>query len=199
MKTFKIPIEVSARHIHFSQSDLEKLFGYGFTLTKKNDVSQPGQFAANETIKLIGPKNEINGVRIVAPTRDETQLEISMTDAYNLGLDIPPVRVSGDLEHSGGGLKILGPNGKIDLTNGIIIAQRHLHIEPEKAKEFGIKDGDLIDIKIEGARSLIFQKVIVRSRKDTDKLSFQLDTDEANAADVKTNDEGEIGAIWTKS
>ena len=196
MKTFKVPIEVSARHIHLSQTDLEKLFGYGFTLTKKNDLSQSGQFAANETISIAGEKGEIKNVRIIGPVRDDTQLEISITDSYALGMETPSVRVSGDITNSGKGLKIAGPNGQLDLSNGIIIAQRHLHIEPEKAKEFGIKDGDFLDIKIDGIRSLIFKNVIVRSRANADKFSFQIDTDEANAAGVKTGSEGETMGVY---
>jgi len=189
MKKFEVPIEVSARHIHLSEDDQKKLFGNKIELGVKNNVSQPGQFAANETVKIIGPKGNLN-VRIVGPQRTQTQLEISVTDSYILGIEVPPVRVSGDLKNTPGGLTIKGPIGQIKLQSGIIVAQRHLHIEPQKAIEFNIKNGDLVNIQVDSSRSIIYKNVIVRSKDNVDNLSFQVDTDEANAGYIKTGDKG---------
>lgn len=188
----KIPIEVSARHIHLSQQDLDILFGKNYQLQKEKDLLQPRQFAAKETVKIIGKKNSFDNVRIIGPVRSQTQLEITITDSYFLGINPPGVKISGDLADSTGGLEIVGKIEKIKLEKGIIVAKRHLHIEPDKAKKINIKDGDEISIEIIGIRSVIFNQVVVRSKADIDALSFQLDTDEANASGVKTGDFGEI-------
>ncbi|EKD56666.1 MAG: hypothetical protein ACD_58C00122G0003 [uncultured bacterium] len=186
-----VPIEVSARHIHLSQNDLDILFGKGYKLTEFKKISQPGQFASREVVKIVGHKSQFDNVRIIGPIRKQTQLEISATDAYQLGIE-PQVRISGDLNGTNGDVKVVGLHGKIDLTSGVIIAQRHLHIEPEKMSEFGLKHDQLISIKTDGIRSVVFNNVAVRSRYGEDVLFFQLDVDEANAAGIKNGGEGEI-------
>lgn len=186
----KIPIEISARHIHLSKEDKEILFGKNYQFKIKNKLSQPNQYAAKETVIVKSCKSQINNVRIVGPEREQTQLEISMSDAYALAIQAPVV-VSGDLDKSIGGLEIAGPKAKLQLFKGIIIPQRHLHIEPKKAQEIGIKNGQLISIKNRGVRSATFHNIVVRCGDDH-KLSFQLDIDEANAAKIKSGDFGEI-------
>lgn len=186
-----IPIEISARHIHLSSIDLVKLFGKNYSLKCYANLSQPGQFAAKETVDIISHSGQINKVRVLGPVREETQLEISFTDCHVLGINIP-LRISGDLTKSGGKVTIVGPSGKINLSNGVIVASRHLHIEPELAKKYNIKNGQIVGVKIPGPRALIFNNVLVRSKKDIDKLSFQIDFDEANAAGVTKGAIGEL-------
>ncbi|MDD5566940.1 MAG: phosphate propanoyltransferase [Patescibacteria group bacterium] len=183
-KNFRTLIEVSARHIHLSQKDLFRLFGKNYKLTLLRKISQPGQYAAKETVKVAGPGGVFPKVRVVGPGRLKTQLEISRTDAYFLELN-PLMRRSGDLTGTSGGVKVIGPRGSIKMTSGVIIAQRHLHLEPKLAKKYGLKHHQLVSVKIKGQRSLIFHRVVVRSHPGIDRLSFQIDTDEANAAGVK--------------
>lgn len=183
----KIPLEISARHIHLCQKDLDILFGKNYQLRKIKDLSQPGQFAAQETVTIFGPKGKIERVRILGPLRSQTQVEISKTDGFVLGTE-PPLRVSGNLVGSGG-IKILGPKSEINLKEGLIVAKRHLHVSPQKAQELEIKNSDLISIRIENERGLIFNNIIVRVDKDF-RLACQLDTDEGNAAGVKPGDFG---------
>lgn len=180
----KVPVEVSARHVHLSRKDCDMLFGKDYQIEKFKDVSQPGQFASVETLQLIGPKQSIENVRIIAPVRDETQVEISMTDVYTLGIEMPKVLASGELENSTGGIELIGPKGKTSIDKGIIISQRHLHIEPELAKKENLKHGDIVSIFVDGERSVVFNNVLVRSREGKDKLSFQIDTDEGNACGI---------------
>lgn len=188
---FKVPIEVSARHIHLTQDDLEKLFGLDCELKVFKKVSQPGQFACEEVVTVVSPKGKLDNVRIIGPVRNHTQLEISATDAYLLGIK-PLIRISGDLEGTNGGVKIVGPRGEIDLHQGVIIAERHLHIEPEKAKRLNLKHGQVISINTFGARPITFYDVAVRSRENVDELSFMIDTDEANAAGLVGGEFGEM-------
>lgn len=183
----KVPIEISARHIHLSQKDHDVLFGKNYQLKEYKKISQPSQFSAQETVSVQGPKQTLQNVRIVGPIRLQTQLELSKTDAYNLGID-PLIRVSGDLQGTTGGVTIIGPNGQINLSSGIIIAQRHLHIEPELAEKFNLQHGQIISIKTSGQRSIVFNEVVIRSRQDQDSLALHLDTDEANAAGVKNGE-----------
>lgn len=187
----KTSIEVSARHIHLSTDDANRLFGYT-KLTKKNDLSQSNNFAAEETIDISGVKNNLSNVRVIGPCRAVTQLEITISDAYYLGIDPPEVLVSGDLEKSSGNLQIIGKKGKINLNKGVIVAKRHLHINKIEAEKIGINDRDNIKIRTKGKRPLIFEDVTVRVVKDASKTAFQIDTDEANAAGVKSGDFGEI-------
>jgi len=186
----RIPIEISVRHVHLAKSDLEKLFGPGFKLTKLKDLSQPGQFAAKETVKLVGPAGQLEKVRVLGPGRRETQVEVSETDAKQLGLN-PPVRESGDLAGSAG-IKIIGPKGVVNLPQGVILALRHIHLDPATAAALRLKDGDRVKVDISGARDLLFENVLVRVSSDY-KSAVHLDTDEANAAGIdKHNHFGEI-------
>lgn len=190
-ENFIVPIEISARHIHLSQNDADIIFGTNYIFTNLNNLSQPKQFATTETVDIIGPKKTISNVRIIAPVRSNTQLEISVTDSFTLGIKQPNVLLSGHLKNSSGGIIIKGPKGEINLKNGVIVAKRHLHIDPNTAKNLNISSGDIVSIKTQGERSIIFENVVVRS-SENDKLSFQLDTDEANAANVKNGDKGII-------
>ncbi|MDD4271729.1 MAG: phosphate propanoyltransferase [Patescibacteria group bacterium] len=186
----KVPIEISARHIHLSKADLEILFGPGFELEKYKDLSQPGQYASKQTVKLAGPKGELNGVRILGPIRQETQVEISETEARALGLN-PPVRDSGNLSDTPG-IKIIGPKGEIDLKQGVILALRHIHIDPETAAAIGVKNYDRVKVDTSGARDLLFENVLIRVDPSF-KLAMHIDTDEANAAGIDgENHEGTI-------
>jgi propanediol utilization protein len=181
-----IPVGVSNRHFHISPADLEKLFGSGHQLTKLREVSQKGQFATQETLTVIGPKGRIENIRIVGPPRGQTQLEISRSDAIVLGVD-PPVRYSGDLKGSPGA-RLVGPKGEVVLSEGLIIPQRHIHMSPEDARKFGVKDRDRVMVAPlpqtlpagSEARTVIFDNVLIRVH-ETFVLDFHLDTDEANA------------------
>jgi len=179
MKTIKVKVEISARHIHLNQTDLEKLFGAGYNLKKLKDLSQEGEFAAEETVTLVGPKRKLENLRVVGPVRSATQVELSYTDAFSLGLDAP-LRISGDVVGSAGA-KIIGPAGEVDLAEGIIIAKRHLHINQKEADELGIKNDDLVKVKATGERGLVFENVVVRVKPNF-HTSIHIDTDEANTS-----------------
>ncbi|KKS34105.1 MAG: Acetate kinase [Parcubacteria group bacterium GW2011_GWC2_42_12] len=186
----QVPIEVSARHIHLSKPDAEKLFGAGFILSKLKDLSQTGQFAAGERVKLVGPRGQIDKVRVLGPYRKATQVEVSETDAKKLGLE-PPARDSGNLDQTPG-IKIIGPFGELYLKQGVILALRHIHIDPEAAKKLGIKNHDRVKVDVSGARDLLFENVLVRVDPSF-RLTMHIDTDEANAAGIdKNNNTGEI-------
>ena len=185
MTTFTVPVGVSNRHLHVSQADLETLFGKGAQLTVKKDLSQKGQYAAEETVTLIGPKGSIANVRILGPGRKRTQVEVSRTDCFALGIN-PPVRDSGDLEGSAS-LKIQGPAGSVELEAGAILAKRHIHMTPEDAQQLGLKDRDVVMVKVDGDRALIFDEVLVRV-DPTFSLEMHIDTDEANAACLNNGD-----------
>lgn len=186
----KVPIEVSARHIHLSQKDTDVLFGANYVFNKLKDLSQPGQFCSVETVMLETEKSAIDKIRIVLPVRSQTQVEITITEARKLGLN-PPIRISGDLKNSKTKAEIIGPIGKVILDKGIIVSKRHLHIEPELAQKLNLTHSQDISIKTNGTRPVIFNNVEVRSR-DIDKLSFMIDTDEANAAGIANGDKGVI-------
>lgn len=186
----QIIIETSARHIHLSQSDMEKLFGAGYQLNVLKDLSQKGQFAANETLVLKTDKGTFNNVRIVGPVRDKTQVEISLTDARKLGID-SVIRLSGDLAGSKGCV-LVGPAGEINLSEGVITAQRHLHLDPETAEKEKLEHGKEARVKVEtGKRSLIFDQVVIRVDQSYTP-AFHIDTDEANAAGILGEIKGEI-------
>lgn len=185
----QVPIGVSARHIHLSQEHIAALFGEGAELTVLKALSQPGQFAANETVEVIGPKGGFPKVRILGPARPKTQLEISRTDAIALGLN-PPVRESGDIEGSPG-ITIVGPAGRVTVEEGVIIAARHIHFHTSEAAAWGITDKQRLRVRVGGERGLIFENVIARV-SDSFALDMHIDTDEANAAGVKTGDLAEI-------
>ncbi|HHT49404.1 MAG TPA: phosphate propanoyltransferase [Firmicutes bacterium] len=181
----KVPVGVSNRHVHLTTEDLETLFGAGYQLTVKKDLSQPGQFAAEETVDLIGPKRSIPKVRILGPVRPQTQVEISLTDSFTLGI-AAPIRDSGNLKDTPG-LIIEGPKGRIELKEGVIIAQRHLHLHDSEAEELGLQDQDYVQAKAEGIRGLVFDQVLVRVGPKY-KKDLHLDIDEANAAGLKNGD-----------
>lgn len=170
-------MEVSARHIHLSQKDLDKLFGKNYQLNKIKDLSQTGKFAAKESVELVKAKGCITDLRILGPARNESQIELSMTDAIKLGIDVPVV-VSGNLDNVQSFLEVKGPLGKVKVK--AIVAERHIHCSLEEAKKFGLKNGGQASVEIIGPRGLIFKNIIVRTGKDF-KLSCHIDTDEANA------------------
>ncbi len=183
-------IETSARHVHVTEADLIKLFGEGATLTVKKMLSQPGQFASEQKVTLVGPKKEIANVSILGPCRKATQVEISATDARTLGVDIV-VRESGDIKGTPG-IKLVGPAGELELTEGVIVAKRHIHLTPEDAKEFGLEDKQVVSVKVDSeCRSLIFGDVVVRVNANFAK-AMHIDTDESNAACVAMGTYGEI-------
>ncbi|MBK9034771.1 MAG: acetate/propionate family kinase [Myxococcales bacterium] len=179
-----IPIGVSVRHVHLSRADCDALFGAGVELTRRRDVTQPGQYVTRETVDLIGPKGEIARVAIINPLRAETQVEVARTDALRLGVD-PPLRESGKLEGTPG-LRLRGPCGEVELTHGVIVAQRHVHMSPEDARRFGVGSGDVIEVKAEGDREMTLGDVLVRV-SSTYALDLHLDTDEANAASLTSD------------
>jgi len=185
----KIPIEISARHIHLSQKDLEVLFGAGYCLTRKKALTQPGEFAAEETVTVRFKDKEITRVRVVSPTRKQTQLEISRTDAYNLGMP-SVIRLSGDLKDTPG-ISIIGPKGNIALKEGVIIALRHLHVSSDEAEKLKLTDKESVSVKIVGPRSLTFHNIKVRTGENY-QLSIHLDTDEGNAAGIEGKTFGEL-------
>lgn len=187
-----IPIGVSARHVHLSKQHMRILFGPQAILTKKKDLSQPGQFAANETVTIVGPKGSIERVRILGPARTLTQVEISQTDAVKLGLS-PPVRQSGDIKGSSP-CTIVGPAGSVYVEEGCIIAQTHIHMSPEDAKFFQVKNNDFVKVSIKSSRSICFERVLIRV-SDRYRLEMHIDTDEANAALIKTGDEGILSLL----
>ncbi|MBQ2734714.1 MAG: phosphate propanoyltransferase [Clostridia bacterium] len=177
----KVLVETSARHIHLTEDAVKALYGEGATLTVKKELSQPGQFAAaNDKITLVGPKGTL-AVSVLGPTRKANQVELSFTDARALGLTGVPVRESGDVAGTPG-LKMVGPAGEIDITEGVIIAKRHIHMTPEDAKAFGIEDKQVVKVKVANdSRTTIFDDVVCRVHP-TYALAMHIDTDECNAA-----------------
>ena len=176
----KFIVETSARHVHLCEKDIEILFGKGAALTHKKDLSQPGQFACEERVTVVGPKREIANVIVLGPARPSTQVELSLTDARTLGISAP-VRESGDIAGTPG-CKIVGPCGEVEITEGVIAAKRHVHMTPEDAEKFGVADKDVVSVKIDSnGRSLIFGDVVIRV-KPTLALAMHIDTDESNAA-----------------
>ncbi|ABZ83062.1 propanediol utilization protein, putative [Heliomicrobium modesticaldum Ice1] len=188
----QVPVGVSNRHIHLSQADLEALFGAGYSLTEMKPLKQPGQYACKEVLIVAGPKGVIANVRVLGPTRKQTQVEVSRSDAFVLGLQ-PPVRDSGDLAGSPGCV-LIGPKGSVILKEGLILASRHLHIHTTEAEALNLKDKDRITVAFGGERSVLFQNVLVRAG-DAMALEFHLDTDEANACLLKS---GEMAYIIEK-
>ena len=186
----EVLVETSARHVHVTQADLETLFGAGYELTKKKDLSQPGQFACEERVQVIGSKGSFPKVSILGPVRPETQVELSASDARSIGV-VAPCRESGDLEGSGS-CKIVGPAGEIEIEKGVIVAKRHIHATPEDAEKYGIEDKQIVSVKVEtDGRSLVFGDVIVRVSPKY-ALAMHIDTDESNAAFAAPGLMGEI-------
>jgi len=189
MSNTKIPVGLSNRHVHLSKEHLEILFGEGYELTVFKDLSQPGQYACNEKVDLIGPKGSFKGVRILGPVRSKTQVEISISDGFTLGIK-PPVRDSGDLAGSPG-IKIVGPKGEVELEEGVIAASRHIHMHTSDAEKFGLKDKDIVSVKVPGIRGLVFNNVLVRV-SPAFALEMHVDMDEGNAAGLKNGDTVEL-------
>jgi putative phosphotransacetylase len=184
-----VPIGVSARHIHLSIEHMDRLFGQGYQLKVMKDLSQPGQFAAEETVAIVGLKGKFDKVRILGPARLHTQIELSRTDAFSLGVN-PPVRESGKIDGTPG-LKVVGPQGEVQLEKGVIVAARHIHFQTSEAEKWGIQDKQLLRVKLSGERPLIFEDVIARVSEHF-ALDMHIDTDEGNAAGVKTGDIAKI-------
>ena len=186
----KVIVETSARHIHVTPEVFETLFGEGATLTKKKDLSQPGQFACAEKVTVAGPKGEL-ALSILGPFRKDTQVELSLTDARKIGI-VPPIRESGDISDTPG-CKLIGPKGECQIENGIIAAKRHIHLTPEKAEEFGVKDKQIVSVEVDSGtgRKLTFGDVVIRVREDF-APAMHIDTDEANAAAISGVVDGTI-------
>lgn len=183
-------IETSARHVHVTEKDLEILFGAGHTLTKKKDLSQPGQYAAEERVTIVGPKKELANVSILGPCRKATQVELSATDARSIGI-AAPIRESGDLEGSGA-CKIVGPCGEIEISKGVIVAKRHIHLTPEDAEELGVKDKDVVWVKCDtDGRKAILGDVVCRVSSNYAR-AMHIDTDESNAISASRDLKGTI-------
>ena len=174
-----IMVEVSARHVHVTREVLDVLFGKGYELTKKKDLSQPGQFASNERVTVVGPKKEQKNVSILGPIRPYTQVELSLTDTRSLGFDAP-VRESGDIDKTPG-CKLVGPCGEVEIKEGVIVAKRHIHMTPDDAAALGVQNGQIVAVKIDTAgRGLTFGEVVVRVNENF-RLAMHIDTDEGNA------------------
>lgn len=186
----KVLIETSARHVHLTQETLEVLFGKGATLTVKKELSQPGQYASEQRISVIGPKKSLDGVSILGPCRKQNQVELSATDARSIGLQIA-VRESGDVSNTPG-CKLVGPCGEVEISEGVIVAKRHIHFSPEEALEAGVSDKEVVMVKVTSQdRSLIFGDVVVRVNPNF-KAAMHIDTDESNAACLAPGTFGEI-------
>ena len=184
-----VMVETSARHLHVSQDVLEKLFGEGAELTKKKDLSQPGQFACEEKVTVVGAKGEFK-MTILGPVRKDSQVELSLSDARKIGIPAP-VRESGDIEDTPG-CKLIGPKGEVEISKGVIAAKRHIHLDPKTAEEIGVQDKQIVSLKINGTeRALIFGDVVIRVSPNFAPAAH-LDTDEANAAGLTGNIDGEI-------
>ncbi|MBE6552279.1 MAG: phosphate propanoyltransferase [Ruminococcaceae bacterium] len=185
----KILIETSARHVHLTAEHIEILFGKGHELTFKKALSQPGQFACEERVDVVGPKNTIKNISILGPARKASQVEVSLSDARTLGITAP-IRESGDVAGSAG-CKIVGPCGEVELAEGVIAAKRHIHVTPAEAAELGVSDKQIVEVKTTGERGLTFGEVVVRVNENF-SAAMHIDTDESNAAAMKP---GEYGIV----
>lgn len=187
-KTFIV--ETSARHVHVTQEDLETLFGKGATLTKKKDLSQPGQYACEERVEVVGTKKSLANVSILGPVRPATQIELSATDARSIGISAP-IRESGDVAGSAG-CKLVGPCGEVEVKEGVIVAKRHIHLTPADAEELGVKDKEVVWVKLDtDGRKAILGDVVCRV-SDKFARAMHIDTDEANAVSATPTLQGEI-------
>lgn len=184
-----VTIGVSNRHIHLCKEDMEELFGPGHELIKMKDLNQPGEFAAEETVTITGPKGSIHNVRILGPVRKNTQIEISIADGFALGIK-PPIRESGNIEGAPG-IVLTGPKGTIKKENGVIAALRHVHMPPEYARKRNIKDGDMVCVKTDGVRQLVFGNVLARV-SDKYALEMHIDVDEANSSGLKSGEKVQL-------
>lgn len=175
----KVIVETSARHIHLTDEHIEVLFGKGKTLTVRNMLSQPGQFASLERVDIVGPKSTIKNALILGPARKATQVEVSLTDTRTLGVTAP-VRESGDVKGSAG-IKLVGPAGEVELNEGVIVAKRHVHLTPEIAEQWDVENGEIVMLRVDTDRGLVFDNVVVRVNPNF-APAVHIDTDEANAA-----------------
>ena len=188
--SMEVLVETSARHVHVTQEVLETLFGKGYELTKKKDLSQPGQYACAERVDIVGPKKTLSGVSILGPVRPETQVELSLTDARSIGV-AAPIRESGDIAGSGA-CKMVGPCGEVELSEGVIVAKRHIHMTTADAAAMGLTDKQVVSVKVpSNGRNLIFGDVVVRV-SDKYALAMHIDTDESNAGCIAPNAKGII-------
>ena len=187
IRTAFIPLEASGRHVHVTREQALALFGHD--LTEKRPLSQPGQYLCNERVAVVGPKGEFQNVAVLGPARKEAQVEISLTDGRTLGIT-PPVRLSGDVKNTPG-VRLVGPNGQVELNQGVIVAKRHIHMSPQDARNFGVTDGQEVSLKTYTGRQLIFENVPVRVRPDFATYAH-LDYDEANACGMRDGDLGRI-------
>jgi len=185
----KVTTGISNKHVHLSDADLARLFGAGHKLTVKKNLRQAGQYAAEEMVDVVGPKGVLKGIRILGPTRKESQVELAQTDARTIGLTLP-VRESGVLDNTPG-VKLIGPAGELNLARGAIIALRHIHLSPAEAAEAGVRDKDRVTVNTFGSRPLIFEDVLIRVNAEFIN-EFHVDTDEGNAAGITNGDIVEI-------
>ncbi len=186
---YKVPAGISNKHVHVSEEDFKTLFGADAEMSHFKDLSQPGQFATDEKVDIVGSYGTLKNVRILGPYRKQTQVELSETDCFTIGVDIA-LRESGKLEGTPG-CKLVGPAGEVELKEGAIVAQRHIHLSTAQAEEAGVKNGDIVSVKFDGPRALVFDNVLVRAG-DSHERDMHLDTDEANAAGLKNGQLGEI-------
>lgn len=173
-----VPVGVSARHVHLQKEHVDQLFGKGYVLTKYRDISQPGQYACNEKVTIKGPKGEIKNVRVLGPVRRQSQVEVSRTDSWTLGIS-PPVRSSGDIAGSAP-ITMIGPKGVVHLSEGCIIADRHIHMSPQDAVQFGVTNGQKVAVQVDGEKGGIMNNVRIRV-SERYALDMHIDTDDANA------------------
>ena len=183
-----VPVGLSNRHCHLSQADIDVIFGQGYELTKFKDLKQPGQFACEEKIEVVGPKGSFT-MRVLGPARKASQVEVSVTDGFALGIK-PPVMGSGSLDGTPGA-KLVGPKGEVEIECGVIAAARHIHMTPAEAAELDVEDKQLVSVRFGGERALVFENVLCRVNKDF-ALEFHADIDEGNAAGLKNGDFVEI-------
>jgi len=184
-----VPMWISNRHIHLSQKDADVLFWIWYELTKMKDLSQPGQFACEETLTIVWPKWQYEWVRILWPYRKDTQVEIMIADGFKLGVQAP-IRLSGDLNGTPG-IEVKGPKGSVVIAQWVIVAKRHIHINPQEAEMYGVLDGEIVSVKTQGERWLSFDQVVVRVTPQS-ALDMHIDIEEANAAWVQNGDMGEL-------
>lgn len=181
-----VPVGISARHVHLTAADIERLFGPGYQLTPIKPLVQPGQFASKEQVTLVGPRGQIAKVRILGPARSETQVEVSLSDAMKLGVKDCPVRMSGDLAGTPG-IRIVGPQGEIEAPAGVIAAARHLHLTDDQARAYGVHNGQVVAVRITGPRPCLMENVVCRCGS-AHELELHVDTDEANACCLRNGD-----------
>jgi putative phosphotransacetylase len=186
---YKVAVGISNKHLHISQEDLDVLFGKGHELTVFKELGQPGQYACQEKVDVVGPKGTLKGIRILGPIRSNTQVELSMTDARSIGINAP-IRESGDVAGSPGA-KLIGPAGELDIKEGVIVALRHVHLTTEEAADANVKDKEFVSLKFDGPRAVTFDNVLIRVNVNF-AGEAHLDTDEGNAAGLSTGAMGEI-------